>query len=364
MNYKYYSLKNILAKKAQYNVIIGERSNGKTYALLEYGLKKFCQKGETMAIIRRWKEDFRGKRGKVMFDALVSNGLIEKYTGGQFSGVAYYNGQWFLSYIDEKTNTVIKDATPFCYGFSLNDMEHDKSTSYPTVTTIVFDEFLTRSYYIPDEFVIFMNVLSTIIRQRNNVTIFMLGNTVNKFCPYFDEMGLTHITKMKQGTIDVYQYGDSNLRVAVEYCANIKKSKSSDVYFAFNNPKLQMIKNGSWELGLYNHLMIKYKPSDIQLYFFIYFDGKLIQGEVITKSNDMFVFCHRKTTPLKEKSTDIIYSYEASIKPNHRLSFTYPIDKIDSTILQLYRTGKFFYQSNDVGEIVNNYLKNVKAVQL
>ena len=37
----------------------------------------------------------------------------------------------------------------------------------------------------------FMNVLSTIIRDRENIKIFMLGNTVNKYCPYFDEMGLT-----------------------------------------------------------------------------------------------------------------------------------------------------------------------------
>lgn len=365
MNYKYYSLKNILAKKAQYNLIIGERSNGKTYAVLEYGLKHYCKYGDTMALVRRWKEDFRGKRGQTMFSALVSNGLVEKYTGGAYTGISYYNGQWFLSYIDDKTNTVIKDSTPFCYGFALSDMEHDKSTSYPTITTVLFDEFLTRSYYMPDEFIIFMNVLSTIIRQRRNVTIFMLGNTVNKYCPYFDEMGLSHVTKMKQGTIDVYQYGNSDLKVAVEFCANAnKKSKDSDIYFAFDNPKLSMIKTGDWELGLYNHLLVRYKPSDVQLYFFIIFNEKIIQCEVIYKNNDIFVYCHEKTTPLQEKQTDIIYSYESSIQPNHRLSFTVPIDKIDNMILKLYRTGKFFYQSNDVGEVVNNYLKNVRGVQL
>ena len=33
---KYYSLKNILAKNCVYNVIVGERSNGKTCSVLEY----------------------------------------------------------------------------------------------------------------------------------------------------------------------------------------------------------------------------------------------------------------------------------------------------------------------------------------
>ena len=38
---KYYSLNNILKKHAQYNVIFGKRSNGKTFACLEYGIKEF-----------------------------------------------------------------------------------------------------------------------------------------------------------------------------------------------------------------------------------------------------------------------------------------------------------------------------------
>ena len=34
MKKQYYSLKKILAENADYNIIIGERSNGKTYATL------------------------------------------------------------------------------------------------------------------------------------------------------------------------------------------------------------------------------------------------------------------------------------------------------------------------------------------
>lgn len=105
-------------------------------------------------------------------------------------------------------------------------MEHDKSTSYPNITTIVFDEFLTRGSYLKDEFILFTNVCSTIIRQRNDVKIFMLGNTVNKYSPYFSEMGLSNIKNQKQGTIDIYRYGDSDLIVAVEYCASTQSGKN------------------------------------------------------------------------------------------------------------------------------------------
>ena len=65
---KFYSLKNILARNAIYNVIIGERSNGKTFAVLQYALERYVKTGEQLAILRRWVEDFTGKRGSVMFE--------------------------------------------------------------------------------------------------------------------------------------------------------------------------------------------------------------------------------------------------------------------------------------------------------
>lgn len=357
MSYKFYSLKNILSKNAQYNIIIGERSNGKTYAVEEYGIKNYLATGETMALIRRWKEDYKGKRGQHMFDALVENDVVKKYSKGEFDTITYYNNQWWLAKYDSDTNTYIKDSKPFCYGFALSDVEHDKSISFPTVTTIMFDEFLTRSYYLQDEFIIFMNVLSTIIRQRDNVKIFMLGNTVNKFCPYFQELGLTHIRNMKQGTIDVYSYGDSKLHVAVEYCDNLnRKSKASDIYFAFNNPRLEMIKTGAWELAIYNHLPFKYRPVDIMYTFFIVFNDNIVQCEIIYKNGDLIIYCHLKTTELQVKDTDIIYTLDADSRPNFRKTFLKPIDNIDKRILLLFRSNKVFYQSNDVGEIVRNFL--------
>ena len=58
---KYYRLKNILQKNATYNVMFGERSNGKTYAVQEYCIKDYLSgKGQT-AWIRRWQDDFKGK---------------------------------------------------------------------------------------------------------------------------------------------------------------------------------------------------------------------------------------------------------------------------------------------------------------
>lgn len=357
-SYKYYSLREILKRNAQYNIIIGERSNGKTYAVEKLILENYFNNNEHGAIIRRWREDFRNKRGYAMFAPFVSDGTIEKLSHKKYNDILFRNNTWYLIY-REDGNIIESDA--FCYSFALSETEHDKSTSYPKITTILFDEFLTRSYYLNDEFIIFCNCLSTIIRDRDNVKIFMCGNTVNKYSPYFSEMGLTHIKDMRQGDIDVYSYGDSNLLVAVEYCATstARNKKKSDVYFAFNNPRLSMVKTGKWEIANYPHLPFKYKPKDVLFMFFLVFGDDILQCEIITTDNNIFCYVHRKTTELKELKTDIIYDLQSHSEYNKRYSFMCPIDNIDKKIYTLYKSNRFFYQSNDVGEIVNNFVKGV-----
>lgn len=354
---KYYSLTNILSKDCQYNIIFGERSNGKTYAALKYILENFIKNGSQGALIRRWKEDLRGKRGASMFDALVSDGTVSRLTNGEYSNVYSYAGKWYLANPDARTGKMVTHPDPFCIGFALSDVEHDKSTSYPKITTIVFDEFLTRQYYLPDEFVIFMNVLSTIIRQRDNVKIFMLGNTVNQYCPYFTEMGLTHIKEMNKGSIEVYKYGDSKLRVAVEYADSISdKGKPSDVYFAFDNPKLAMITGGAWEMAMYPHLPVKYKPKDVIFTYFMRFNDETLQCEIVHVNNTVFTYIHRKTTPIQNEDKDIIYELKHDNRPNHIRNMRRNSLKINKMIGKFFADDKVFYQDNEVGEIVRNYL--------
>lgn len=354
MRMKYYSLKNILSKNAQYNIIFGERSNGKTYAVLKYGLEQFAINKKQMAIVRRWQDDFTGKRGVTMFESLVVNGEVSKITNGEWSGIYYYGSRWYLCRYDSSGKRENCD-TPFAYGFAITGMEHDKSTSYPNITTICFDEFLSRNAYLQDEFILFMNTISTIIRQRKDIKIFMLGNTVNKYCPYFKEMGLDHIKQMKEGDIDVYRYGDSDLIVAVEYTKPNKAGKDSDSYFAFNNPKLSMITGGAWEIDIYPHCPTKYKPSDIIFNYYIEFSGDVLHCEIIMKDDLMFTFIHRKTTPLNYEK-DFIYTTEYSPRPNVKRNITKPKTPIEKKIADFFVKDKVFYASNEIGEIVRNYL--------
>ena len=167
---EYYSLDEIDKYEAHYNVIFGKRSNGKTYSVLRRVVENFAKKGKQGAYIRRYREDFKGKRGDTLFDSIIANGVIEELTDGKWTTVKYYSDRWYFAKPDPDTGRLIAASEPFCFAFALAQMEHDKSTSYPDITTIVFDEFISRIGYLPNEFVLFMNVISTIVRQRNDVT--------------------------------------------------------------------------------------------------------------------------------------------------------------------------------------------------
>ena len=356
---KFYSLDNILTKNADYNIVFGERSNGKTYAALEYGIKQFVESGyqNQTAIIRRWKEDIKGKRAETLYNALEANGRIAELTNGEYTEVYYFNGRYYLSNYDSNIQKHVPHTKPLAFTFALSEMEHDKSTSYPDITTVIFDEFLTRRYYLPDEFILFMNVLSTIIRHRNNVKIFMLGNTVNKYCPYFTEMGLRHIGQMEQGTIDVYKFGKGQLTIAVEYAATISKNKASNKYFCFDDSdSVQMIINGAWEMAIYPHLSVKYDDKDIVFIYFIKFNGNVLQCEIVNKDNEYFTYIHEKTTPIKNPDTDLVYSLQHSEKQNYKRRLLSTATPLETKIARFYALEKVFFQNNEVGEIVRNYI--------
>ena len=353
---QYYSLKNLLATKATYMMVFGERSNGKTYAILEECIKDHFQTGAQIAIIRRFAEDFRGKRGARLFESLCVNGVIDAWSNGEYNSVYYYSSRWYFQKKEDGA-VVARAGEPFAYAFSLTNMEHEKGNSYPKVRNIFFDEFMSRVGYLNDEFVLFMNTISTIVRQRNDVRIFMAGNSVNKSCPYTNEMGITKFKNMKQGDLDIYTYGSSGLKVAIEYSDTPSKSKPSDIYFAFGNPKLQMItgKNGGWEIDIYPHCPVKYEKKDIMYTYFIIWEDDILQCELVTKDNDMFTYIHRKTTPLKDDDS-LVYTTEFSHKYNYRRRINKPTSKAEQVIYSFYQNEKVFHQDNELGEIIRNYL--------
>lgn len=377
----FYDITNILSKNAVYSIIYGERSNGKTYAVCKHFLEEYAKDNKEIAIIRRFESEFIKGKGKEIFDNLIYNEVagnqVEVIFKGKYNFIEYISGRWYLEYrkdlasskylkkertreeneLENKVGT-IRMKNPFAYAFALNlETSYKSGKGYPYVKNILFDEFITRDLPLIDEFTIFQNLLSTIIRKKEDCKIFMCGNTINKYSEYFEEMGLHNVRKQKQGTIDLYTYGDSGLSVAVEFSDSPVKNKQQTKYFAFDNPKLKMITSGTWEIDVYPHLPESYIPKEIALTYYIEFHEDLLECKIIVKKDKTFTFIHRKTTPIKEDNKRRVYSIDTNVKPNYHKNITRPVDDLDKFIFSYFRKDKVFYQSNEIGNIVDNYLK-------
>ena len=108
---KFYSLDRILKEKAVYNMVFGERSNGKTYAVLKYAVVDYVKTGGTFAYIRRWKEDVTGSRASSVFSALNANGEIKKLTGGEYDCIVYNASKFYLATYNEYGKVIYNDVT-------------------------------------------------------------------------------------------------------------------------------------------------------------------------------------------------------------------------------------------------------------
>lgn len=358
---KYYDIKKTLRKDVPYYVIIGKRSNGKTYSTLKYCLEQYFNDSKQCVYLRRYREDIVGTRGQKVFSDFMDNDLIRKLSKGSFEGLHYWNRALYACNYDSNNKPIYNESDRICYFMCLSDVEHDKSTGgYSDVSTIVFDEFIARQGYITDEFMNFTNVISTIVRGKTDVKIIMLGNTISKFCPYFREMGLRHVDKMKQGTVDVYEYGNTELKVLVEYTADNTGNKASDFYFAFDNPKLSMITKGVWELPIYPHCSVSFTEKDVVFRYYIIFSEKVFECQIVSKDDNMFTFIFEKTTDMSGKERHLIYQLDSVENKYYSTNIFSARTETERKILWFFHNAKVFYSNNEVGNYIQNFLKECK----
>lgn len=363
----YYSWKPLLEQypDAKYYMALSERRNGKTYAALDLMLQEYFKTGKKGVLLRRFKTDFVGQMGDEMIEGLTRDGLVEKYSHGEYAGI-YHSGTRFYLYknvekeVKNGPSKTIREICrdPWLYGIGIDDMEHGKGSTGDgdRFSYILFDEFISKRFYLTDEFVLFQNCLATLLSGKSGVKILMAGNTVSKIaCPYFQEMGLDRVKEQPQGTVDVYHYGTTDLEVVVEYAKPRNKSKAYNEYFAFNNPKLKMITNGDWEVSVHPHLQERYFQSDKIFDFFVLFDGETMHCEVVQKK-DIFIFVHPKTTDLEHPDKDLIYSDQYAPFPNWRRSIFYDTLPISKKICEMMSNGRVYFSDNSTGELWDHYI--------
>ena len=353
---QYYDIKPLLELNAEYNIIMGERSNGKTYSVLKTMLEHFMKTGEYGVYLRRYADEILPANIKGLFQPFERE--LEKMSKGRYNHIAYRGREYLIGKYDfEKDKWEQKE--PLCFAAALNTWESAKGPDRGVVGIVLFDEFLSRRYYLTNEFLSFQNVLSSFMRDRANARIFLVGNTVSFYSPYFEEFGLENIKEMQVCDLACFTY-ENGTKIAVQYTESVGETKESAKFFNFNSKKANMITTGKWEIPDYPH----YNGSidfvrEVLFKFYIKFDNDTICGNLVRHKDDLFLYFHMQTKDFDE-DTSLIFWTTVSGSPRRHTTFKSSVMYYGDTmrlVNSLIDNDKMFFSTNKVGEIFNNFYK-------
>ena len=357
-----YSPMHLPFDKAKYNVLLSERSRGKTTNILLLGMCMHKLYGTTIEYIRKKEDQITKKITINLFTTILEYDYIEKLTDGKYNSIWYNARRWYYCLVDEDGNVIEKAPTHFMSMLSIDRNETYKSGyNAPRGDFIVYDEFISK-YYYADEFLYFTDLLKTIIRDRLSPIIFMLSNMIDKNSEYLDELMISE-------QVMLMSVGDSSLittkkgtNIYVELLEMSKKTitprrqLSNKLYFGFDNPKLINITGGDWVVENYPHIPKKIEYDSIINNIFIKFSSNFIRLEVVKYNDQFFVFCTKFTSVIYDDS--IILTLEPPDKSNE--IYGLGRGKVFKFIWGLYDDKRFRYQSNTIGAWIDKYVYQYK----
>ena len=189
---EFYDYNRIKSYNALFNFILSPRGNGKTFGAKEFCIKRFIKYGEQFIYVRRYKSEF--KKLQLFFDDIRF----------KFPNVK----------LEVKGKTFFINEKVAGYSIALSTSQSEKSTAYPNVGTILFDEFIVdKSYirYLPNEVETFLAFFDTVVRNRKDCRALLIGNNMSVVNPYFEYFNIT------------IPYGTTfwcNENIAIEYTMN------------------------------------------------------------------------------------------------------------------------------------------------
>lgn len=325
--------------------ILGQRSDGKTYGVLEEVVKDYFALDAPSAYIRRFDESLKKN---VLFDLTKpQNGNIVKYSKGKWNNTTYRVKRFYMTKDDETI-----DTKPFLYAYSLNTWENSKGADSGYFRNVIFDEAVSAGKYLPNEYSVFENVLSSILRNRGNSRLFLLGNPLNQICPYFDEFNLEP-DKLKPGDI-VYRKSKNGYTMKFVYVPAMDlKHRLSNKFFDFGNTS--SITTGYWEFGEYPHLPSGLaKQSEKLGQFAILFRKQFAVCEFYAYGSVIYAFWRPgNCEKILADSETALFSDAHLFQPNVYTAWTR--NMLTSVYEQAVKSNRQYFADNKTGNLVSQW---------
>lgn len=169
----YYSIYKLLSYDYLWNMVIGERGNGKTYGVKKMFINNFIKHNRQFVWIRRYETEFDDF--EEFFSDIIKNNEFPDHE------------------LTVKGKKLYCDKKLMGFGIPLSKGITKKSVNYSGVTDICFDEFLipkgSNYHYLNNEVFRLFDLYETIARLRR-VKVYMLANSISQNNPYFREFNI------------------------------------------------------------------------------------------------------------------------------------------------------------------------------
>ena len=316
----YFTAKHILNKGALLNIVLSDRSDGKTFDSKADALEQF-EKDESITVyMRRYKTEITEKLYQTFFDEVLK---IEKYMRfclwsfrGSKKGIE-------VKKQGEKEWKFIVYFVPLSMSGKLkSQLEVGK------IKRIYYDEFVPLDgRYLPSECELILEFWKSVDRDRDTTQMVILGNKITPFNPLFDffdiDLDITgdKIRVYKGGSLAVQIYSNSEHR-EIRNDSKFNKLVKETKYDDYNSG------------GILQALSIKQK-SRVGAEYMYSFKTKNGEGSIWFNGGIIISTCLRKDNYIL---TDIVYNTE-------REQYTINHGNFRKVYKQVYNSGELYFES-------------------
>lgn len=346
---------------AKWFVLMSIRSKGKTTNFLIMGLIMNKLYGTVTQYIVQNEKLLAPKYTKGLYRVILNCDYIRTITGGRWSSIVLKARRWYYCNYDENGKISEMSEEYVCIMSSVDKQEDYKSIlNEPKGDLIIYDEFI-HNYYMPNEFVEFSQLFSTIRRIRQSPIIIMLSNTVNLYSPYFNELEIADtVRNMNNGDKEIItSSGGTNVYVEIiDPAQSQSRIRSDRMFFGFKNPLLGAITGTTvWALRNFPHIIGSEETKVLSRNHYISYNNKLVNLELVRNEVGLCIYCHWAARTYDDS---VIYTIGEIRRPLDK--YKVGDSKMDKLIWRLYQKNKFYYGTNDVGGFVEAYINECKSI--
>lgn len=338
-----------------YYMFFSKRGVGKTTTMLLLGLILFKLYGVVIQYIRQKEDMLRPKFAQELMKTVLECGYIERLTEGRWNYAYYYANKWVFCKLSESGKIEEKTAIHFMYELSIDQSFVYKSNyNAPHGDWIIFDEMLGKKYE-PNEFIYFMDILSTIIRERLGVRIILLSNAIDEYSEYFEEFEIEEqVKKLKRGDCDICT-SSGGTKIYVEKIDQNDKNAArlNKEYFGFKSPMLYAITGqGDWNVQICKHWDLEDEADLIDRTHYIKMGFNMVRLELMRSEKYGYHVRVQKATKIYPDS--IIYTMDEITDQRFRHSKGHTM--IDRFLWMLLDRDLWHYRTNSQKNFVDKYL--------